>query len=37
MEIPRWDDYFMTMVYLAASRSKDKHTHIGAVVVGKNN
>ncbi|HLF53550.1 MAG TPA: deaminase [Candidatus Nanoarchaeia archaeon] len=31
---PNWDDYFMTMVYLAASKSRDEHTHIGAVVVG---
>lgn len=37
MEIPSWDDYFMTMVYLVASRSKDKNTHIGAVVVGDKN
>ncbi len=29
-----WDDYFMTMVYLVASRSKDTRTHIGAVIVG---
>ncbi len=35
--VPSWDDYFMTMVYLAAMRSKDKRTHIGAVVVGPNN
>jgi dCMP deaminase len=28
-----WDDYFMTMVYLVAMRSKDKSTHIGAVIV----
>jgi dCMP deaminase len=28
-----WDDYFMTMVYLAAMRSKDNSTHIGAVIV----
>jgi len=28
-----WDDYFMTMVYLAAMRSKDDTTHIGAVIV----
>ncbi|MDP3992472.1 MAG: dCMP deaminase family protein [Nanoarchaeota archaeon] len=34
MEIPDWDSYFMTMVYLLASRSKDKSAHIGAVVVG---
>ena len=32
-----WDDYFMTMVYLAAMRSKDESTHIGAVIVGLNN
>ena len=29
-----WDDYFMTMVYLVASKSKDTRTHMGAVVVG---
>jgi dCMP deaminase len=29
-----WDDYFMTMVYLVASGSKDKRTHMGAVVIG---
>ena len=34
-EIPKWDDYFMSMVYLVASRSKDNKTHIGAVVVGQ--
>lgn len=32
--VPSWDDYFMTMVYLVAARSKDERTHIGAVVVG---
>lgn len=32
-----WDDYFMTMVYLVAMRSKDESTHIGAVIVGPNN
>jgi dCMP deaminase len=37
MEIPSWDDYFMTMVYLVASRSKDQSTHIGAVIVGDKN
>src|SRR3989344_3179199 len=34
--VPSWDDYFMSMVYLAASKSKDERTHIGAVVVGTN-
>jgi dCMP deaminase len=34
MEIPSWDSYFMAMVYLVASRSKDKRAHIGAVIIG---
>jgi len=33
MEKILWDDYFMTMVYLVAMRSKDSSTHIGAVIV----
>lgn len=37
METPNWDDYFMTMAYLVASKSKDQSTHIGAVVVGPKN
>jgi dCMP deaminase len=32
-----WDDYFMTMAYLVAMKSKDESTHIGAVIVGNNN
>ena len=32
-----WDDYFMTMVYLVAMRSKDHSTHIGAVIVDDRN
>lgn len=32
--ILNWDDYFMSMVYLVAAKSKDERTHIGAVVVG---
>jgi dCMP deaminase len=32
-----WDDYFITMAYLVATRSKDENTHIGAVVVGPDN
>ena len=35
--VPSWDNYFMSMVYLAASKSKDERTHIGAVIVGKDN
>ena len=34
---PTWDEYFMSMAYLVASRSKDKSTHVGAVIVGPNN
>ena len=34
MENIEWDDYFMTMVYLVAMKSKDESTHIGAVIVG---
>ena len=33
-EIPIWDDYFMSMVYLIASKSKDKRSHIGALIIG---
>jgi dCMP deaminase len=29
-----WDDYFMSMVYLIASKSKDERTHIGALIIG---
>ena len=32
-----WDDLFMNMVYLMASKSKDESTHIGAVIVGESN
>ena len=35
-KIPSWDDYFMSIVYLVASKSKDERTHIGAVIVGPN-
>jgi len=37
MNTPSWEDYFMTMAYLVASRSKDESTHIGAVIVGHDN
>jgi len=36
MDNVTWDDYFMTMAYLAAMKSKDERTKIGAVVVGNN-
>ncbi|VVB83869.1 Cytidine and deoxycytidylate deaminase zinc-binding region [uncultured archaeon] len=29
-----WDDYFMSMVYLIAAKSKDERTHIGALIIG---
>lgn len=32
-----WDEYFMTMVYLIAMKSKDPSSKLGAVIVGKNN
>lgn len=32
---PSWDDYFMTMVYVVASKSKDNKTHLGAIIVGQ--
>ncbi len=37
MEKLVWDDYFMTMVYLVASKNTDESTHMGAVIVGPNN
>jgi dCMP deaminase len=35
--VPSWDDYFMTLVYHVASRSKDQRTHMGAIIVGPDN
>lgn len=32
-----WNEYFMKMTFLVAERSKDKNTHIGAVIVGQDN
>jgi dCMP deaminase len=32
-----WDDLFMTEAYLAAMKSKDQNTHVGAVIVGPDN
>jgi len=29
-----WDDLFMAMAFLVASKSEDKNTRIGAVIVG---
>lgn len=36
MEVVDWDSYFISLAYLVASRSKDRNTHIGSVVVGPN-
>ncbi|MBU2616625.1 MAG: dCMP deaminase family protein [Nanoarchaeota archaeon] len=36
LNVPSWDDWFMTMVYFVAAKSKDPRTKIGAVVVGPN-
>ena len=32
-----WDEYFMTMAYLAAMKSKDESTHCGSVIVDNMN
>jgi dCMP deaminase len=32
-----WEQYFMTMAYLVAMKSKDPRTKVGAVIVGSNN
>ena len=37
MERISWNEYFMYMAYLAALRSKDPHTQVGAVLVNNDN
>lgn len=39
MEFPEisWDEYFMSMTYLSAMKSKDRSTKVGAVIVGPDN
>ena len=32
-----WDQYFMTMAYLVAMKSKDESTHCGSVIVDQEN
>jgi len=32
-----WDQYFITMAYLASMKSKDTRTRVGAVIVGDEN
>lgn len=34
LDIPSWHKYFMTMAELAKTKSKDRSTQVGAVVVG---
>lgn len=36
-DVPTWDEYFISMAHFVSTRSKDKSTHIGAVIVGENN
>ena len=35
--IPNWNQYFMLKAYAAATKSKDRSTHVGAVVIGPDN
>lgn len=35
--IPSWDQYFMSLTYLTAMKSKDRSTKVGAVIVGPDN
>jgi len=37
MQQPDWDQYFISLCYLAASRSTDESTKVGAVIVRKDN
>ena len=36
-QIPTWDTYFMRMLPLIASKSKDQSTKVGCIIVGKDN
>ncbi len=37
MERPNWDQLYLTMCYLLSMRSKDEHTHVGAVIADSDN
>lgn len=37
MKRPSWDQLYITMCYLVGMRSKDSHTHMGSVIVDKDN
>lgn len=36
-EVPGWDNYFMALARLVATKSKDRSTQVGCVIVGPNN
>ena len=36
-DIPSWDEYFLAFYKLARTRSKDKHTKVGCIVVNPDN
>ncbi len=35
--VPSWDDYYMALTYIIASRSKDPSTQVGAIITDQNN
>lgn len=35
--VPCWDDYYMGLTYIIASRSKDPSTQVGSIVVNNDN
>jgi dCMP deaminase len=35
--VPSWDEYYMGLTYLIASRSKDPSTQVGAIIVDQTN
>jgi dCMP deaminase len=35
--VPKWDEYFINMAEFAKTRSKDRSTQVGAVIVGDGN
>ena len=37
MNVRDWDEYFMGLTYYAATRSKDRSTTVGCVIVGPDN
>ena len=34
-EVPNWNEYFLAIAKLVATKSKDRSTQVGAVLVGK--